>query len=630
MSHRSLYFVAAGLGVAVDWIVFALLRGAGLNEFSRLGAGFLAGALLMALIVLGSAVPAWRLAPRWRPLQSGFRLLLVGVCAFCLGVGTFVSLAEPFACPESLAALAAALVAMAANLAGCRLFAMSRGDAPEDRLRNWQLFGAAIVAYGLLLRLAFAGAVNLIPEEAYYWGYAQHPDIGYLDHPPMVAWMIWLGTRLLGPVEIGVRLPALLCWGVTAYFMARLAYGIAGRRAVVGTLLLVSALPVYFGVGATMTPDAPMYACWAGAIFFLRRALAEQRKGAWLGVGICLGLGMLSKYTIALLAPATLAFVLLDRQSRHWLRRPQPYLALAVAALLFTPVIVWNANNHWASFAFQGSDRWTNSGRFGLHVLIGSAALLLTPFGLIAAVRALRPRAWKGLPAAEVGLSSARARLFMLCYTIVPLSVFAASSLRNSPRVNWTGPIWLAVLPAIGLALSPTMLSRRAFRFCSGGILACMAIYGALLAFIVAGLPGAPAGQDLSLYSAWREFGTTVERIEDNLAQEIGGQPMVVGMHRYSIASELAFYDDDRDGMEEMTGPHLFGRKSLMWAYWRTPEEVSGKTLLLVDFDEGALRKKELEEQFSSLGAVRKEAIRKHGRVVSYFYHRVGYGYEPK
>lgn len=62
----------------------------------------------------------------------------------------------------------------------------------------------------LLLRFAVAPFVVLIPEEAYYWMYSQYPALGYLDHPPMVAWLILAGTTLLGDVELGVRLGTLL------------------------------------------------------------------------------------------------------------------------------------------------------------------------------------------------------------------------------------------------------------------------------------------------------------------------------------------------------------------------------------------------------------------------------------
>jgi 4-amino-4-deoxy-L-arabinose transferase-like glycosyltransferase len=55
-----------------------------------------------------------------------------------------------------------------------------------------------LVAGLLLLQLATLAVPDLFPEEAYYWLYARHLDIGYLDHPPMVAWLIGLGTTVFG------------------------------------------------------------------------------------------------------------------------------------------------------------------------------------------------------------------------------------------------------------------------------------------------------------------------------------------------------------------------------------------------------------------------------------------------
>ena len=46
-----------------------------------------------------------------------------------------------------------------------------------------------LLAVGLTaLRLAAAGSIHLTEDEAYYRLRAQHLQLGYLDHPPMIAW----------------------------------------------------------------------------------------------------------------------------------------------------------------------------------------------------------------------------------------------------------------------------------------------------------------------------------------------------------------------------------------------------------------------------------------------------------
>ena len=68
----------------------------------------------------------------------------------------------------------------------------------------------------LLLRLWLAATLQLSADEAYYWSWAQRLDLGYFDHPPMIAWWTGLGTGLLGDTELGVRILPGLSFVVTA------------------------------------------------------------------------------------------------------------------------------------------------------------------------------------------------------------------------------------------------------------------------------------------------------------------------------------------------------------------------------------------------------------------------------
>jgi len=86
---------------------------------------------------------------------------------------------------------------------------------------------------------------------------------------------------------------------------------------------------------------ATLAACWAGTLYFLAKAFFDKRRSSWWGIGICGGLGLLSKYTIVLLAPASLLFMAIDPMSRQWLKKKEPYLAAILALLIFSPVIVW-------------------------------------------------------------------------------------------------------------------------------------------------------------------------------------------------------------------------------------------------------------------------------------------------
>src|SRR5271156_6626777 len=104
---------------------------------------------------------------------------------------------------------------------------------PSTALRDWRRGAIGVVALAVALRLIYAWRVELFPEESYYWNYAQHLDIGYLDHPPMVAWLIKLGTLVFGDTEFGIRLGGIACTVVTALFSYRLTRNLFGEASAV-------------------------------------------------------------------------------------------------------------------------------------------------------------------------------------------------------------------------------------------------------------------------------------------------------------------------------------------------------------------------------------------------------------
>ena len=490
----------------------------------------------------------------------------------------------------------------------------------------------AVVGAFALLRLAFLSFPNLFPEEAYYWNYAKHLDYGFLDHPPMVAWLIELGTRCFGDPELGVRVFAFGSSLVTAGFVYRLTALLYSRAVAVFATLLTQALPIYFLTGFIMTPDAPLTACWAGALYFFARVFLTHRSSAWWGVGICLGLGMLSKYTIALLGPSALLFVALDRESRYWLRRVEPYAAALLALLVFSPVIVWNQAHHWASFAFQSANRVREPRRFSLHELMGAVLVLMTPFGVVAVGQVLTGRV-PGLPAGELddakqsGAWVARRRLFAQTFTLVPLAVFVAFSLVHRVKLNWTGPLWLAVLPAVAALVCaamrnpPTPWMRRGWQ---ATFALCGALYLVALLHLSFGIPGLPYAQNIDLLPVgWSTMGKSIEMEADELRRQVPANVPVriVGMDRNFIASEMAFYHSQpaRAALETL-GSHLFGKISLMYSYWFPAQLQDGSTLLLVSFVRSSLDRPVVQAHAEATGKLETHWLVCRGRKVRPYY----------
>ncbi len=615
------FALAAAAGLVLDAGIFGLLsnRGQGLAVSHILS-------YLAAMIVVYGLSSRWVFqTPGGTRRNPGTSLRFVTVCLMALFLrGSVLGLLTQRAGWSARPAVAVAMAAAEVVIYVGAAFFVYRRNGPTFHVLSWRLAAVGLVAYTVLLRLTYLGLPDLLPEEAYYWNYAQHPALSYLDHPPMVAWLIGLGTAAFGDTEFGVRIGAFLCWFVTAGFCFALARDLFGKVAAQMTVMLLAALPFFFVFGFFMTPDAPLTACWAGTLYFLQQALLAGRGRAWWGAGICIGLGMLSKYTIVLLGPAALLFILLDRAGRRWLLRPEPYLATLVAALLFTPVILWNSRNYWASFLFQSAGRLDRDGEFGFPTLLISIVLLITPLGVVGAWRVLFPsRAMRDVP--DFNRPRASLWLFEAVFTLAPLSVFVLFSLRHEVRLSWTGPVWLAVLPAIAGSMA-TARPADDNRFEAGcrrpwaiTLAATSLAFGGFFHYLAIGLPGVGIDNRMTLPLAWEEIGRDVQLRVESLKRELGVEPLVVGMDKYAMASELAFYRrGGAKAVEQTCGQHLFGGNALMYFFWFDPEEQAGRVLLLVGLDRKNVDRRNLP-WWSRLGPIEERTIRRHGKDLRYF-----------
>jgi dolichol-phosphate mannosyltransferase len=633
IDRRNLRFVAIGLlGIVIDLLVFQVLFASGANLEPSQIISFFAGALSNFALNARGGLSRSKHPSSVRGMLY-CRFLLVALLVLILRSALLMLLIGNWHWQPQTAIVVAILLATAVFLVGAVFFIYLQSDASEDPAVRWPVITISIVTYVLILKLIFMGCVNLIPEEAYYWNYAQHLDWGYLDHPPMVAWLIWLSTSALGKSELSVRLPAYLCWIIAAIFMFRLTLNLYDKSAAFRTILLLAVLPIYFGLGFFMTPDAPLYAAWAGCLYFLERALIAQNSRAWWGVGMCIGVGMLSKYTVALLGLGTLMFLLIDRQSRRWLFRPEPYIAAIMSVILFSPVFLWNMRNGWVSFAFQGSNRWEGSYDFSLHVLFGTILLLLTPTGVLAIVRVLLPQRLEGASAIQTD-NKKRQYLWAVTYTLVPLSVFVIYSLFYQPKLNWTAPIWLAAIPLLAWDMVPPWgqvkgsLAQFSRRLWMPTIIALLFIHGGSFYYISLGLPGAGPMTADRLFGEWQALANSVETVKRKIELKTGSKPVVVGMDKNFISSELSFYAPvDHDGPKNTGGPHFFGNRSLMWAFWFPRSAAIGRNFLMIDLNRKRLMHPSLPQYFGTISDVFEETLKKDGRVVGYFYWRVGYRY---
>ncbi|MCM8595910.1 glycosyltransferase family 39 protein [Accumulibacter sp.] len=435
--------------------------------------------------------------------------------------------------------------------------------APIDR-SAWTL----ITAFALL-HAALAAIVPLSPQEAYYWLWSRDPSLSYFDHPPLASYSIALTTALFDTSAFGIKMAA-VGWSIALNVVwTRLLTDFGSDRQVQWwSLLALNLIGITAAYGVVIAPDTPLLFAWTATIWAVWRAAATGNGRWWYAAGIFFGLGMLSKYSAVLLGPALALFLLASQRQRHWWGRPEPYVAVVLASLVFAPVVIWNAQHDWASFAFQSSERAAGMNRWQLRhflQLIATQLGFVTPYLLVIALMTwfAALRRWRDL------LTDDR-RLLLIAAATVPLVLFTAVSLRSMVKPNWLAP---AYWPLIILAVEERLAGGTVPRSFKLGLASSCAL---LLAAIVAvSWPNARLG-DLDTWSGWPEAAKRVDDLQRELSGR--GERSFVFSTNHKSSAMLAFY---RQGHARTYAQDVFGERALQFDFWPPEDGMEGATGIL-------------------------------------------------
>jgi undecaprenyl-diphosphatase len=430
-----------------------------------------------------------------------------------------------------------------------------------------------------------SGSFDLAPDEAHYWTWSKRLDWGYYSKGPMVAYLIALSTRLGGDTEFFVRLPAVLLSAGTAILTFRLARRLSGSEQVgLNAALLLGVMPLTSAGSILMTIDAPLIFFWVLALFATHRALEANDTSSWALAGVALGLGLLSKYTMAVIVPQIAAYLALSGRHRRAIRRPGPYLALATGLLLLLPVLRWNWTHDWVSFRHLlgqiGPTNGSLSPPASLAQFLGSQVAFVTPFLFLLLLIGMWHVGRTGL-----GRGGDDAALFLLCTSVPLLLLCAAVSLWTKVQANWAAPAYIAA--AIAAAIWQRQSSRRAVRagrarnartlfavaLVTGLLVTFVGHFPASLAWLGAPLP--PRLDPTRRLSGWKDLG---RRVGDVYLEMSKTRPTFMLSDSYQTASELMFYVPGHPQAYNIA----LGRRMNQFDVWGGTAEVIGWDAIFV------------------------------------------------
>jgi 4-amino-4-deoxy-L-arabinose transferase-like glycosyltransferase len=450
------------------------------------------------------------------------------------------------------------------------------------------------------IRLGFATALGLGVDESYMVAAGRALSLGYYDHPPLSWWLSWGAAHLFGSdAAILVRLPFIALFALSTWLMYRLGRAVADARAGLYAALLLNLSPV-FGVttGTWVLPDGPLDCALLGAALCLLNALERGSLAWWVGAGLCAGSALLSKYSAALTVAGAVLYLLTSRRHRPLLLTAKPWLAALIAALMFAPVLAWNAAHDWESFAFQAgrAEGWQFHPLAPL-VTLGGEALFVLPWiwlpmmaVLIAALRR-GPGAWR--------------HWLLSCLALPPIVVFALVSAWASQRVlfHWAAPGYLMLFPLLGDAVA-RRIDRPAVRWSIAATGGFVILGMAVVASQVRSGWLHPLIMDVGLGDP------TVEAVDWTSLREGLPRDALVGVPDWRDAGKIAY------ALGPRSTTICLSRDCRQFALTGPPRRFIGSDLLILAPEHGDRVAQEFAGVFDRIERLPDAAIRQAGRTL--------------
>ena len=216
----------------------------------------------------------------------------------------------------------------------------------------WAWIAAPLLAV-FAVHLAVLGRYGIGWDELYYVACADHLDWGYVDHPPLIAFVTAVTRFLFGDALPTLRLPSLLAGLLAAFVTGLLARELGARRfGQFFATMCVAIAPASLVIDHLLSMNAFDHLFWALAILIVARILGRSEPRLWPLFGLVVGIGLLNKYSIGFFCIALALGLLMTSARRHLVDR-RFWLGAGIGGLLFLPHVLWELRHGWPSLEFM-------------------------------------------------------------------------------------------------------------------------------------------------------------------------------------------------------------------------------------------------------------------------------------
>jgi hypothetical protein len=308
--------------------------------------------------------------------------------------------------------------------------------------------------------MAVAPRYGYFRDELYYLACGEHPAWGYVDQPPLIAWIAWLLQHTIGTSLFALRLIPALAAVLAIWLTARLAREMGGNgETQIFAALLFVVMPIAAPIAHLFTMNIFDMVFWTALALLLVRLENTRNLNLWLAFGALAGITILNKYGVLFFIFALLAGIL----ATHWRRCfacAHFWIGVLLATAIALPNFVWQWSHHFPFLELMHNIR--RSGRDIARPPLGfflDQLQVVNPVSMVVAIAGvfwlLRSRRYRALGIAFSVFYVLMMLLKAKHYYLAPAypMVFAAGAVAVTqwsarPRLRWL-PAGIVVLASM-------------------------------------------------------------------------------------------------------------------------------------------------------------------------------------
>jgi 4-amino-4-deoxy-L-arabinose transferase-like glycosyltransferase len=337
----------------------------------------------------------------------------------------------------------------------------------------WLVLLAPVLLF--LLHACFYRSYGIFRDEFYYFVCGLRPAWGYVDQPPLVAWVSYALSYLF---QQDLSLYRFWSFSAAAAHLALVLGWVRSHQGGPLALTLVAVAltvsPLRLGMDHFFSMNSLEPLLWF-SIFWLFSRISSLRLHSLLGLGLLIGIGTLNKHTTAIYAALlSVSFFWNAPDRRRYIKRIM--LLAFISLIIVGPHLLWQIRHDWPTLEFQQNARLYKNEALTVSALLGElilqhhplVALLWVPGFFVLLTRSrwhfIKPFAWVIL-AFCVLLIASHGKSYYAASLMPPLIAIGALEFESLDlRGRWLFPALLGITGLLLMPLGLPLLPVKTFQ----------------------------------------------------------------------------------------------------------------------------------------------------------------------